>query len=71
MAYFFEDLNRSKIPGTAKSDEVDFEDGRQATASKRETLELVKALHKISDPAIKRNAVKFLKSIANAELSES
>lgn len=69
MAYFFDGLDRSQIPKTAEADDVDLGDGRHETISKRETLELVKALHKIKDPAIKRNAVKFLKSVANAELN--
>ncbi len=71
MVYFFDGLDRSHIPETGDFDEVDFADGRRAIISKRETLELVKALHKIKDPAVKRNAVKFLKSIANAELNQT
>lgn len=69
ITYFFEGLDRSNIPGSSDSDDIDFEDGKRRSVSKRETLELVKALHRIKDDDIRKSAVKFLKSIANSEIN--
>jgi len=64
-SFFFDDMPM-ELAGTAPPSTVDTESDalRHDPLSKRETLELVRAYYKISDPAVRKRLFELVKSVA-------
>jgi transcriptional regulator with XRE-family HTH domain len=74
IAYFFEDMqpgvaerSPSRLKGLAETKHEPFEPDPLA---KRETLELVRAYYRITDPGVRKRLFELTKSLANASDSE-
>ena len=60
VSFFFEDLSTGETPARrAATNEVDLE-----AMARRETLELVRAYYRITDPAIRKRAFDLFKALA-------
>ena len=60
VSFFFEDLSTGETPSRkAASNEVELE-----AMARRETLELVRAYYRITDPAIRKRAFDLVKALA-------
>jgi transcriptional regulator with XRE-family HTH domain len=75
IAFFFEDMSFGANATAAVKDETDSPDGLNEAAEafygnesivRRETLELVRAYLRISDPQLRRRVFELAKAIANA-----
>src|SRR5687767_15764902 len=75
IAYFFDEMpgavqdkSPSRLMGLAHPPTVDYEPDPMA---KRETLELVRAYYRISDPQVRKRLFELTKSVASAASSET
>ncbi|MCS6932278.1 MAG: helix-turn-helix domain-containing protein [Acetobacteraceae bacterium] len=73
IGFFFDDMpgetppplahtTRSRLPGMAEA-----QDGFEDDLHRRETLELVRAYYRISDPAVRKRIFELIKSLAPVE----
>src|SRR5689334_23641227 len=74
IAYFFEEMSAStsarspgRLRGMAEQKPLPFEPDPMA---KRETLELVRAYYRITDPRVRKRVFELTKSLANAAKSD-
>lgn len=71
VGYFFEAIgsaaNKTEAYGLSDNEQEAFEDGD--IMQKRETIDLVRTYYAIQDPDLRKDAVRFMKSIAKSSQS--
>ena len=70
ISFFFDDMAEGSGLGTAGRRAAGFEQSQEAfsdeTLNRRETLELVRAYYRISDPAVRKRVFELIKSMGPA-----
>lgn len=76
VSFFFDDMSEDRqarellAPGLAEEPAgFAFDDVRELQLDKRETLELVRAYNRISDPAVRKRLFELAKALANLPVS--
>ncbi len=66
VSFFFDDMTPVKAKGMAENTKQSFE---VETLSRRETLELVRAYYKISDPVVRKKLFDLVKALGNSSVT--
>ncbi|WP_321393300.1 helix-turn-helix transcriptional regulator [Emcibacter sp.] len=68
VSFFFDDMSAEVASGQGSKDK-DAQTFEVDQMSRRETLELVRAYYKISDPAVRKKAFELVKALGNSALA--
>ena len=69
VSFFFDDMPDDVASGQGSKDK-EAQTFEADQMSRRETLELVRAYYKISDPAVRKKAFELVKALGNSALAE-